>query len=131
MGSGFGDYSTGRLRYSSTRRSRTSPTRYPQLGYEGFRRRKRTAQGREGRAFPYVAWGTAFVDFDQNDGWPDIFIANGHVTEVGREKGCALSQPSFAHEQARRDFEDGFRSRRGWRVITLASRSGWSSATLE
>ena len=26
----------------------------------------------------YVGWGDAFVDFD-NDGWQDIFIANGHV----------------------------------------------------
>jgi hypothetical protein len=32
------------------------------------------AQGTRG----YVGWGDAFVDFD-NDGWPDIFIVNGHV----------------------------------------------------
>jgi hypothetical protein len=29
-------------------------------------------------SFHYVKWGTGFVDFD-NDGWADIFIANGHV----------------------------------------------------
>ncbi len=28
--------------------------------------------------YPYVGWGTAFFDMD-NDGWPDIFAANGHV----------------------------------------------------
>ncbi len=27
---------------------------------------------------PFLGWGTAFLDFD-NDGWKDIFIANGHV----------------------------------------------------
>ena len=27
---------------------------------------------------PFVSWGTAFVDYD-NDGLPDIFIASGHV----------------------------------------------------
>ncbi|MGC2639156.1 MAG: CRTAC1 family protein [Acidobacteriaceae bacterium] len=26
----------------------------------------------------YVGWGDAFVDFS-NDGWPDIFVVNGHV----------------------------------------------------
>ena len=28
--------------------------------------------------FPYVGWGTSFLDMD-NDGWPDLFIANGHA----------------------------------------------------
>ena len=27
---------------------------------------------------PYVGWGDAFVDID-NTGWPDLFVANGHV----------------------------------------------------
>ena len=27
---------------------------------------------------PYVGWGTGFFDFD-NDGWPDLFMVNGHV----------------------------------------------------
>jgi hypothetical protein len=27
---------------------------------------------------PFVGWGTVFLDYD-NDGWKDLFIANGHV----------------------------------------------------
>src|SRR6266566_3657561 len=27
---------------------------------------------------PYVGWGDVFFDFD-NDGWPDLFLVNGHV----------------------------------------------------
>ncbi len=29
-------------------------------------------------SMPWVAWGCALADFD-NDGWPDCFVANGHV----------------------------------------------------
>src|SRR6185437_8453536 len=28
--------------------------------------------------FPYVGWGDAFVDLD-NEGWPALFLVNGHV----------------------------------------------------
>ena len=27
---------------------------------------------------PFVSWGTNFLDYD-NDAWPDLFVANGHV----------------------------------------------------
>ncbi len=30
------------------------------------------------RSLPYLAWGVGFVDFN-NDGWVDLFIANGHL----------------------------------------------------
>ena len=37
-----------------------------------------TRSGLDRPTLPYVGWGTLFGDFD-NDGWLDIFVANGHV----------------------------------------------------
>ncbi len=32
------------------------------------------------RSLPYLAWGVDFIDFN-NDGWLDLFIANGHLDD--------------------------------------------------
>jgi len=58
---------------------------------------------------PYVKWGTGFVDFD-NDGWPDVFVASGHVypqvdTIVNNSAG--YRQPMFLfRNKGDRTFED-------------------------
>src|SRR3981189_1448554 len=47
--------------------------------------------------YPYVKWGTGFVDFD-NDGWPDVFVANGHVypqVDTIVNKTAGYRQPMF------------------------------------
>ncbi len=47
---------------------------------------------------PYVGWGVALADFD-SDGWPDCFVANGHV-DNNREQlgqGSSYAEPSLLH----------------------------------
>ncbi|MBM3761881.1 MAG: CRTAC1 family protein [Acidobacteria bacterium] len=54
---------------------------YRNLGENHFE--DQTFQAGLGRNTRFLGWGAAFLDFD-NDGWPDILLANGHVyPEVG------------------------------------------------
>jgi enediyne biosynthesis protein E4 len=46
-----------------------------------------------GIALPFSGWSTAFVDYD-NDGWKDIFAAQGHVMDT-----IALTTPNLSYLQ--------------------------------
>ena len=46
----------------------------------GFFTEMSFAKGIGERSLPYLAWGVGFVDFN-NDGWLDLFIANGHLDD--------------------------------------------------
>ena len=41
---------------------------------------------------PWVGWGCALADFD-NDGWPDLFVANGHIDDNRKDLAPTLSYP--------------------------------------
>jgi hypothetical protein len=47
-----------------------------------------TAPAGLARNSQYLGWGTLFLDID-NDGWPDIFMANGHVYPELASKGLS------------------------------------------
>ncbi|MCC6585553.1 MAG: CRTAC1 family protein [Bryobacterales bacterium] len=51
-----------------------------------------------GRNKKWVGWGCGFADFD-NDGWPDLFVVNGHVyPELDRaNRGVSFRQPRIVY----------------------------------
>lgn len=78
MGVALGDYDhDGRFDVFVTNFADDYNTLYHNEGRNSFvdvSYRARLAQA----GLPYVGWGTKFFDFD-NDGWGDLFVANGHV----------------------------------------------------
>ena len=78
MGVDWGDYlHNGRLSMFVTNFTEQPSTLYRNLGKDGFSDVSGTTKLAQ-PTFPYVGWGTAFFDMD-NDGWLDVFQANGHV----------------------------------------------------
>ena len=78
MGVDWGDYlHEGRLSMIVTNFVEQGSTLYHNLDKENFADvsvRSKLLKP----TYPYVSWGTGFFDMD-NDGWLDLFIANGHV----------------------------------------------------
>lgn len=94
---------------------------------------EKTFEAGLGKNTQFLGWGTLFLDVD-NDGWPDIFIANGHVypevdgkglsdtfrerkllywnehngrfQDVSLEAGPALTTPLNSHGVAAADFDN-------------------------
>jgi hypothetical protein len=78
MGIAIGDYQrNGRIDLFTTTFSDDYKTLYRNDGQGNFSDVTYQA-GLAGPTIPFLAWGTGFLDFD-NDGLLDLFIANGHV----------------------------------------------------
>ncbi len=78
MGLAVGDYDNdGRVDFHITNFSDDSNVLYRNDGDTNFTDLSFQA-GLGEPTIPFLGWGTAFVDFD-NDGWKDLIVANGHV----------------------------------------------------
>jgi hypothetical protein len=98
MGVDFGDYDhDGRLDIFVTNFADQEDNLYHNLGAKGFDDVSWKA-GVAKSSYPYLKWGTGFFDFD-NDGWVDLFVANGHVyPQIDQLEGIArYKQPLLLH----------------------------------
>ena len=81
MGVDFSDYDNdGRPDVFVTDLSNERYRLFRHSGAGGFRDVS-DATGVGGATFPFSGWSTRFVDYD-NDGWKDIFVAQGHVMDT-------------------------------------------------
>ena len=74
---------------------------------------------------PLVAWGTALLDVD-NDGWDDLFIANGHVyPQMDFVKGGAgYKQPLMLYRNNRNRTFENITALSGLNKLPKSSRRG-------
>ncbi|HVF27472.1 MAG TPA: CRTAC1 family protein, partial [Pyrinomonadaceae bacterium] len=78
MGISFGDYDRdGRLDMGVTNFADEYNTIYRRAADGTFADVSRATKTADA-SLPFVGWGTKFFDYD-NDGWLDLFVANGHV----------------------------------------------------
>jgi hypothetical protein len=108
MGVDWGDYmNEGRMGMFVTNFTEQADDLYRNLGVQGFSAVSWPAKLAQA-TYPLVGWGTAFFDMD-NDGWLDIFVANGHVyPQVDSIPGGAHYRQPMQLFRNRRDgtFED-------------------------
>jgi len=125
MGVDFGDIDhSGRFDIFVTNFTEEPDTLYRNQGAKGFTDISWSAHVAQ-PSYPLVGWGTAFFDMD-NDGWLDIFVANGHVyPQMDLVKGGApYRQPLLLFRNNRdRTFED-VTAISGLNDLRLASRRG-------
>lgn len=96
MGIALGDYlHTGRFSVAISHFSDEYTTLFRNDGKFSFNDVS-AAAGIQNATAPYVGWGTAFFDFD-NDGWPDLLVLNGHVYPQvdSKEVGTKYREPKL------------------------------------
>src|SRR3984957_19334131 len=79
---------------------------------------------------PYLGFGAKFLDYD-NDGWPDIFIANGHVDPQveGQSFGVGYAErPFLFHNLGSLASISGEKKMKGGRFEEVGEKSGGALA---
>lgn len=125
MGVDLGDYDhAGRLHVFVTEFVDQSDTLYHNNGSDGFADVSWNSQIAQ-PSHPYVGWGTGFFDMD-NDGWLDIFVANGHVyPQVDTIPNAAhFKQPMLLFRNNRNGTFDESGAAAGFSDIAMRSRRG-------
>jgi hypothetical protein len=125
MGVDWGDYDhSGRLSFFVTHFAEQPNSLYRNMGPQGFDDVS-WSSGVGQPSYPYVAWGTAFFDMD-NDSWLDILVANGHVyPQIDTlETGPGYREPLLLHRNNRDGTFDEVSKEAGLQNIPLKSRRG-------
>ena len=125
MGVDFGDYDgSGRVSLFVTTFADQSDVLYRNMGHDGFDDVSAVAKI-EPKSYPLVGWGTGFFDMD-NDGHPDIFIANGHVYPQMdfAVNSAPYRQPMLLYRNKGDSTFDEVSAEAGMAAMPLASRRG-------
>jgi hypothetical protein len=106
MGLAVGDYDNdGRVDFHITNFSDDSNVLYHNDGDQNFT--DVTFQAGLGEvSIPFLGWGTSFIDYD-NDGWPDLFVVNGHVYPAAdaHQWGTSYAQQALLFRNVKGKFE--------------------------
>ena len=125
MGVDWGDYDhSGRLSFFVTHFEEQPNSLYHNMGAQGFDDVSWTS-GVGQPSYPYVGWGTAFFDMD-NDTWLDLLVANGHVyPQIDTlETGPRFREPLLLHRNNRDGTFDEVSKQAGLQDLPLKSRRG-------
>jgi len=125
MGVDFADYDhSGRLSIFVSNFADQPNTLYRNQGTQGFEDSS-WASGLGQASYPLVGWGTGFFDMD-NDGWPDLFVADGHVyPQMDEVAGSApYRQPLLLYRNNRNGTFEEVAATAGLAALSPESRRG-------